>query len=217
MRIGITQRVEVVPHTGERRDCLDQRWASLMDALGYVVVPLANTVSNVTDYLDSLNLNGMIISGGNNLSSAPGADGVALEREAFETAALCWAESRGVPVFGVCHGLQMMNQHLVGKLSKIDGHVAVRHPLVVKDDSFTAFKELTVNSYHDYGILTDDVADGLEICAMSDDGVVEAACHEHLPWLGVMWHPERECPFCDADLRMLKGFFGDSETQSEVR
>lgn len=211
LRIGITQRVEVVPQTGERRDCLDQRWTPLLEAVGQIPVPLSNTVSSIFKYLDSLNLDGVIISGGNNLSSAPDAKGVALEREAFESAALQWAEGGRVPVLGVCHGLQMMNQHLNGSLSKVNGHVATRHALLIVNESFNGFEGKGVNSYHDYGILENDLADGLVSCARSGDGVVEAACHERLPWVGVMWHPEREFPFVAADLRVLKDLFGGSQ------
>ena len=41
--LGITQRVETVsPPHNERRDCLDQRWWDVAQALGFVPVPLPN-------------------------------------------------------------------------------------------------------------------------------------------------------------------------------
>ena len=50
----------------------------------------------------------------------------------------------------------------------------------------------TVNSFHDLGINTATLGQGLEVIACSDDGNVEAVRHENFNWLGIMWHPERE-------------------------
>ena len=40
--VAITQRVDVVSPTGERRDALDQRWASFLERLGYTIAPVPN-------------------------------------------------------------------------------------------------------------------------------------------------------------------------------
>ena len=47
------------------------------------------------------------------------------------------------------------------------------------------------NSAHHQGI--DRAGDGLLIAQYSHDFVIEAMYHEHLPVIGVQWHPERMC------------------------
>lgn len=49
-RIGLTQRVQVVPDRGERRDCLDQNWTRLLLSLEMLPLPLVNKV----EYVDNL-------------------------------------------------------------------------------------------------------------------------------------------------------------------
>lgn len=58
------------------------------------------------------------------------------------------------------------------------------------------------NSAHHQGAGT--VGDGLLVAQYSHDFVIEAMYHEHLPILGVQWHPERMC-FEYADIRMEDG------------
>ena len=55
MRIGVTQRVEYVTQYAEARDCLDQRWPSLIDKLNMTIVPIPNTLKKIEEKLpDSL-------------------------------------------------------------------------------------------------------------------------------------------------------------------
>ena len=109
------------------------------------------------------------------------------------------AAGRGVPVLGVCRGFQFMNVHLGGGLSPVSGHVASYHAISSDTGLFPE-----VNSYHDYGIVADDLAPSLEVVATGPDGTVEAARHGTLPWIGVMWHPERERPFAELDRRLVR-------------
>ena len=48
-----------------------------------------------------------------------------------------------------------------------------------------------VNSAHHQSI--DHVGHDLEVIQASTDGIPEAISHDHLPILGVQWHPERMC------------------------
>ena len=82
--IGITERVEVATAYKERCDCLDQNWIHLMENLGFVAIPLPNVCENPGEYLDALSLNGVILSGGNNLVVLGDGPGTAPERDNFE-------------------------------------------------------------------------------------------------------------------------------------
>jgi putative glutamine amidotransferase len=65
-----------------------------------------------------------------------------------------------------------------------------------------------VNSFHDYGFLS--VTAGYEIEALSADGVIEAVSHPGKRHSAVMWHPERNSHFDDADISLVRQVFGVS-------
>ena len=123
-RIGLTQRVEVAAETGERRDALDQAWAPLVTGMGFVPVPLPNRTSNISAAIDNLQLGGIIMTGGNDLGHLPHAHNTAPERDELEHHLLDLCAERGIPVLGVCRGLQMIACHYGGELSPLHGHVA---------------------------------------------------------------------------------------------
>ena len=208
-RIGLTLRVEEIADFGERRDCLDQRWVSLLAALRLDPIPIPNSLSDPVDWAERQNLAGLILTGGNDLSLLPEADRPAPERDGTETALLQWAATAKTPVFGVCRGLQMMNHYSGGRLVPIEAHVATRHPLRTSADDRLFAQHREVNSFHAWGIPAAVLADNLEPRAWSENWCIEAAVHRTLPWLAIMWHPERETPFAEADLSLIDNFFND--------
>ena len=162
-------------------------------------------------------LDGLLLSGGSDLDPGfygeePGPElGPTIpERDAFEVALAELALRRGIPVFGICRGLQVINVVLGGTLyqdipSQL-GRDALKHrqdtpkwqpthEVEVRDGSYLAEVAgrgvVKVNSYHHQGIK--DLADGLAVAARSSDGVVEAIEGGDLSerWLlGVQWHAE---------------------------
>lgn len=209
-RIGITQRVEVVASYDERRDCLDQRWLVLLECLGFQPVPIPNCLSRVIEWMDMMALDGVVLSGGNDLADLPGAACPAPERDQTEKAVLAYAAAHNLPLLGVCRGFQIMNTYLGGRLEPVEKHVATRHAveLIVGDEEFVGYRD--VNSYHDWGIPSNGSAPDLESRLQSLDGCIEAARHRKLPWVGIMWHPEREKPFCSHDLVLIASVFRSS-------
>ena len=129
------------------------------------------------------------------------------KRDAFEVAALQSAFDRGLPVLGVCRGLQLINVALKGDLKQDLGekgdavHEASgedkQHGVVVEEGSLLkgmvgAGKGL-VNSAHHQAI--GEVGDGLRVNCRAEDGTIEG-----IEWsepagrsflLAVQWHPER--------------------------
>jgi gamma-glutamyl-gamma-aminobutyrate hydrolase PuuD len=203
-RIGITQRVEQVQSHAERRDCLDQRWVAFVLQLKSIPVPLPNIPpAQVASFLDALSLDAILLSGGNSIASLDStASDTAPERDAFEVALLDEALSRNIPIVGVCRGMQVINRHFGGKLQKTRGHVAVRHAIMPVDDRYPLPE--TVNSYHNWGIPREQLADELTPVAVDCDGHVEAFIHAEKNVLGIMWHPEREQPFDPLDIELIK-------------
>lgn len=205
-RIGLSQRVADPTEHGEIRDCLDQCWTGILESIGMAPIPLSNAVSDVAAYLDSLGLDGVILSGGNDPAALPEAVNPTPGRDRTEDAIVDYCTSNGVPVLGVCRGMQFLNLKLGGTLRRVSGHVAERHSITTGDES------RIVNSYHNWGIAPDDLAPDLVADATDEDGFIECFRHATLPIAAIMWHPEREAPYAESDKRLMHGFFsGDGQ------
>ena len=162
-------------------------------------------------------LDGLLLSGGSDLDPGyygeePVSElGVTLpERDAFEMALVGLALRRGMPVFGICRGMQVLNVALGGTLyqdlpSQWEQDLLKHrqatpkwqptHEVRVSEGSYIAEvigrESVKVNSYHHQGIR--DLAEGLIVTGRSSDGVIEAVEAEDLSerWLlGVQWHAE---------------------------
>lgn len=114
---------------------------------------------------------------------------------------------KGIPIFGVCLGFQMLLAKFGCKMSQDlpyhpqssdrwqEGHkvqLKVAECLVYGVyQGFSKKAELKVNSHHHQGCLIDGFSEEhLTALAVSEDGVVEAVAHKTLPIFGVQWHPE---------------------------
>ena len=130
------------------------------------------------------------------------------ERDRFELALARGAIERGMPVLGICRGMQVLNIALGGTL---DQHLPDRighdehrhtpgtfgdHEVRLKPGSLAAqaagAERITVKSHHHQGV--DRVGEGLVVSGWSvGEEVIEAI---ELPGdnfvLGVLWHPEED-------------------------
>ncbi len=208
LRIGVTQRVEARADIGERRDCLDQAWTGLLSRISMLAVPIPNCLQDVGAYLAELRLDGVILSGGNDLAGLGEADKAAPERDACEHALLELAAECGFPVFGVCRGLQVMAQHYGATLTRVDGHVASSHSVRARDTGPLIFEDReSVNSFHRWGIHEKDLPPNIGLVASGLDDTVEAIRHLRYRQAAVMWHPERG-DTDSRDLDLMRTFFG---------
>ena len=126
------------------------------------------------------------LTGGNVLSLNPGGSHVSIERETTERALLTYARDAKCPVLSVCRGFQFLNAFLGCGVSLVEGHVA--------NSNHTPIQKLIVNSYHNFGIADENLSRSLQSFFVDENGFIEAAQHKTLPWLGMMWHPERATP-----------------------
>ena len=126
-------------------------------------------------------------------------------RDAAELDAVALAGASGVPLLGVCRGMQVMNVarggSLVQHLPDVVGHaghapgrgVYGRHEVRVAPGSRTAWalggEKVDVPTYHHQAV--DRLGAGLVVTAWAEDGTIEAVEDPSLPFfVGLQWHPE---------------------------
>lgn len=207
-RIGVIPRVDRHEDRDEERDALDRKLSELLIDAGLLpfILPTRGAAEEYVDHLD-----GVVLSGGNDLASIPAPPGVEVdvvpERDALERRMLELSVARSLPVFGICRGMQLMADAYGCALVPVEGHVARRHGLdLVGRDELGIGGRDEVNSFHRFAVSPDGVADELVPLALADDGTIEAFRHREHHHAAVMWHPER-APAHAGDAKMLHHFF----------
>jgi putative glutamine amidotransferase len=195
----------------------NRRYLEALERAGASPVPLDELASAADRASAFAAMDGLLLSGGADIDPArygeapAGARHAEPGRDALEDEALSAAMHAGVPILGVCRGLQAINVFAGGSLVQhLDGHESTpypspevtRHRLELSDGSRLAAilgesSDLRVNSYHHQAITADRVAPGLRISAMAehaDAGELVEGVESTDPdrWLiGVQCHPER--------------------------
>jgi len=200
VRIALSQRVEKITDYSEVRDCLDQRWHDLLAKHNHYGLAVPNRIEGTTEWCNNLDIEGIILTGGNDISGQPRAKNVSIERDVTERALLDYAARNSLPVLAICRGLQFLNLELGGELVSVNGHVAVDHEVNCRGNPFVQIGSALVNSYHNCAISRDGLAAELTPWAESEDGFIEAVSHRQHPWVGIMWHPERSSSVLDAPI-----------------
>ncbi len=199
----VTQRV--VCEAGERRDALEQSWHALLARAGLRALLVPNCLAAAEELWEGAPAAGLLLTGGNDLAAL---GGDAPERDRVEAAALERALARGLPVLGVCRGMQLLLERHGAAHERVEGHVAARQEILV------AGAPALVNSFHRWGAR--DVGPELEVWARARDGVVKAVRHRARPLVGIMWHPERLEPFRADDVALLRALFGGAPAEERA-
>ena len=176
----------------------------------YLSVPLVNyekalLFSGARPATEAAHADALLLTGGGDLAPQlygalpDGTADIDGARDAYEMALVRDFLHRGLPVFGICRGLQLLNVFFGGTLHQhIEGHSQINGAdrLHAINTAPSLLRELygprfTVNSAHHQSAAR--VGDGLRVLARADDGTVEALAHASLPVFAVQWHPERLC------------------------
>lgn len=210
------------------RSALDEPWCPpLVGARkGYIdAVIAAGGIPLVLPPVDDLRvlrgmfdaLDGLVLTGGVDVAPEiygeqphPMLGAVQAERDAAEIPLTRWAVAEGMPVFGICRGIQVLNVALGGTLyqdlpsqwtNDIDHEASIKnecwdqfdHGLTLEHDSRLAgllqTSALQVNSLHHQAVK--DVGTGLRVVGQAPDGVIEAveSTNGHFV-VAVQCHPE---------------------------
>ena len=210
-KIAITQRVDKNNTYEEYRDSLDQNWSLILNELNLLAVPIPNNLINLTEWINSLKIDGVILSGGNDLGLTGSENNISKNRDRTETNLLNYLKNTDIPVLGVCRGMQFINCFHEGKISKINNHAGVNHHIFLNKDNSQlndigySIKE-SVNSFHNWGIKPKELSKILMPLAIDEKENIEAFKHKYLNWWGIMWHPERQNKN-DNDLKLINHIF----------
>ena len=207
-KIGLTQRIVKEKKHGEIRDCLDLRWYELLYSIDLVPIPVPSKYINSS--YDILKLDGIILTGGNDLKSQVD-NPLSSLRDKHEKSLIKYSIDNSIPIFGVCRGMQIIAEYFGSTLKKVEGHIGTRHKIASTNqhkhkDYIDRIKN--VNSYHAYSI--DTIGNDLNVVGICpDDNVIEAIMHKEHKIFGQMWHPERESPFEPKNSEFISSFFND--------
>ncbi|MEZ5078024.1 MAG: gamma-glutamyl-gamma-aminobutyrate hydrolase family protein [Solirubrobacterales bacterium] len=175
----------------------------------FIFPAVAEDVDEVVDAaLESVD--GLVLPGGCDLSpqlygAAPaGALDADPVRDRFELAMLEGAVERGLPVLGICRGMELINVWRGGSLRNgvfhpggsdihVDALGRVRvHQVEVADGTLArrvfGRPRVEATCVHHQG--PDTIGDGLVTSVLAADGAVEAVEDADQRLLGVIWHPE---------------------------
>jgi putative glutamine amidotransferase len=173
-------------------------------------------------------IDALVLGGGSDIDAAshgaeahPETRGTNPERDRFELALASRAMARGIPLLGICRGMQILNvatggsidQHMPERLGN-DHHRPVpgkwaRHDIRLAPGSLAAraagAEQLTVKSHHHQGV---DALGSLDASGWdSEDDTVEAVeSPDGAFTLGVLWHPEE-----DPDDQVIPTFVASSK------
>lgn len=190
----LSQRIAWAEGYDEVRDALSHDWTLFLERHGYIPFPVPNRLGLLSEYVNTVQPDLIILTGGN--SAADEQPDVAV-RNVQERKLMQIAIDQQIPLLGVCRGMQWMNRMLGGSIERISNaasnHVNQFHiirvlPSPILSDETTA----TVNSFHEDGFKLNDLAPALTPFALSADDYVEGYYHEQHRIAGVQWHPERK-------------------------
>ena len=204
--IAITQRLHTNDSYFELREALDTQWGALFTEMNYlpIILPIE---FNFIKYFESIQLDGIILTGGNDLNSLNKSK-ESLKRDIFEKKLIKHAIENKIPILGICRGMQIVGEYFGARFKKVRNQVGIRHKLKVNDKSkyFNNLKKLkSVNSFHEYAI--DSLPDCFLISATDENGIIKSIEHTNYKIFCQMWHSEREKIFDKNQINLIKTFF----------
>ena len=189
-KIAVSLRIVEASNYKEKRDALSHDWVEFFEKIGVFPLFVPNNIRDVEGFLTEMKVDGIILSGGDNV-------GDDLDRDRTERELIQFSINSKTPLFGVCRGMQAINKFFNGEVivSKDRNHVSKTHSVKINNMNSKIMNNsnLSVNSFHNNLIFKEGIGKGLTTFAISkDDETVEGFFHKEYPISGVMWHPERE-------------------------
>jgi L-glutamine-phosphate cytidylyltransferase len=208
MRIAISQRHQK-NQRGEDIDILEQSYISYFTKLGFTLIPVPNNLTNVAEFLENINVEGVILSGGNDVSSQLYGGNIesnsqSSSRDKTEHQMVNYCIQNKIPLLGICRGIQFLNVYFGGKLVTFNDHLPGTNHQVNCFESELG-EAFNVNSYHNQGFTENELGNELKVFAR-DSNIIEGIYHPDLPIAAIQWHPERESPNKEINEKIVLAF-----------
>ena len=204
----------------QRADLLPAQYAGAVESVGGIPVLLPPLAAPGAAEAVVARLDGLVISGGADVDPGrygaephPRTAGWRADRDAWELALLDAADAVGLPVLGVCRGMQLMAVHAGGSLDQHTPDLVGHEEHSPGGDTFGTTSvatepgsrlaslvgdKVTVSCHHHQSVRE---APGFRAVAAAADGTLEAIEAPTTRFcLAVQWHPETA-----ADVGLLSG------------
>ena len=131
--------------------------------------------------IKEINPKGIIFSGGPN--SIYGENALKVDPAIFDL---------GIPILGICYGMQLMSYYLDGKVEKADNSEYGRAEIEVEDSSNVLFSDLPKEQYvwMSHGDLVTGAPKGFEVVASSKNCPIAAIANDQAKMYGIQFHAE---------------------------
>ncbi len=191
-------------------DSLEKTYIEYFSSFGFALIPIPNNPNNLTNYFLKLNVERIILTGGNDITpgiygSKDKSDSSSKERDATESRLLDFAIKNKIPVFGICRGMQFINVYFNGKLEDTKKISDSHQPGKNHDVIIEGYGKTKVNSYHLRCITEKSLSKELVSFAKSGK-IIEGIRHKVLPIAGIEWHPERKSPDDNINNKLVSDF-----------
>ncbi len=204
MKFLISQSIKI-HENGTKYNYLDEKYNYFFQNMNISLIPVDNFFSRKTKYFNS-DIKGVILSGSGDIEKIPDIDTIDRkpsffrERDNTENILIESALNLKVPLIGICHGMQKINDYFGGRIHAYYHHKretyskqGISHDIRGLDDLIGKDQTYSINQYHDHCILIEDLADNLKCFAIDVRfNTVEGFYNSNDRILGIQWHPERE-------------------------
>ncbi len=197
--IGVSQRLEFSKH-GELRSQIDTNLLNFISKCGYIPIPIPyynlpkkNSLKKLTIWLNCIRPSGIVLSGGSDI-------GEYKLRDNSEKLLIKHSLRIGIPIFGICRGMQIIGSYFNVKLKTVKKHINILHTI------YSNKKKIKVNSFHKYSLKNCPKDFSIEFKSL--DGNIESIKSNNKKIYACMWHPERYKKFKKTDIINFKRLFG---------
>ena len=194
-KLALSMRVTEASNYFETRNSLAFEYIEFFERLGFLVIPVPNNSKHIEKYIEELDVDGIVLTGGNNVNPSlyngiEELESVYKQRDEVEGRLLDVAVKNNIPLLGICRGFHYINVHFGGTISHdVKNHVKKDHILISQN---TLLNDTKTNSYHNQAILKHNLSSDFDVIAFTKDNVIETIYHKEHKILGVQWHPERQ-------------------------
>ena len=182
---------------------IDQDLSNFLSRLKVKILPVV-LKNNKLDLNSVKYADGLILAGGGDISKKQKTK-VNQIRDSYEKKLFNHFHKKNKPILGICRGFQLIADLYKIKLFKVRGHVRKSHRLIVKKNKYIIYKNLIVNSFHNYSLK--NLPKNFLNISSTNDGSIEIASHKSKKILCLMFHPERAMKSKSLILNSIKKFF----------